>query len=170
MALQVEQGSLVVESALSSGGLRTEQASLLFETSVGGGGLRANQVALLIEIGVGNLLVELTGGGYCDFLGHPLAFGYLMMSLNTPSEVYTSGSEVIEGADTKFKIQLDSSGNVVAGQHVFSNQLLTPACQYVVTAYAADGTNASASPQTVTVPSASLTYNISNWPASNPAF
>lgn len=163
MALQVEQGSLVLETQLSSGGLRAEQSSLVLETSVPQAkSLRVEQTSLIIEIHAGNFLVQLTGGGYSDFLGNPLANGYLKMRLNTPSEVYSTGSEIIEGSEISFTIQLDSNGNVVTGQYVFANSSLTPnTSQYIVQAFAADGTTASA-PQTVTVP-ADLVYSISNW-------
>jgi len=114
-------------------------------------------------------LVQLVGGGYQDFLGHPLAFGYLMMGINNPVEIYTAGTEVIEGSDLHFKITLDANGNCNSGQYVFSTSSLTPTCQYVVTAYAADGTTASA-PQIVTVPNTNVSYNISNWLPSYPAF
>ena len=116
-------------------------------------------------------LVQLVGGGYQDFLGNPLAFGYLMMKISNPVEIYTVGTEVIEGSDLHFKIALDSNGNVSSSpaQYVFSTSSLTPTCEYVVIAYAADGTTASA-PQIVTVPNTNVSYNISNWLPSYPAF
>jgi hypothetical protein len=36
------------------------------------------QLALIVEKRVVDL-IQLVGGGYCDFLGNPLANGYLMM-------------------------------------------------------------------------------------------
>jgi hypothetical protein len=114
-------------------------------------------------------LVELVGGSYQDFLGNPLANGYLLMNINTPSEVYTNGDEVIEGSDLRFKITLDSNGNCVSGQRVFSTDVLTPVCQYSVQAFAADGTTAS-TPQTVTVPSSGVSYDISQWVPLSPTF
>ena len=114
-------------------------------------------------------LVQLVGGGYQDFLGHPLANGYLMMKINNPVEIYTAGTEVIEGSDLYFKITLDANGNCNPGQYVFSTSALTPTCQYVVTAYAADGTTASA-PQIVTVPNTNVSYDISNWVPLWPSF
>jgi hypothetical protein len=116
-------------------------------------------------------LVQLVGGGYQDFLGHPLAFGYLMMKISNPVEIYTAGTEVIEGSDLNFKITLDANGNVSSSpaQYVFSTSSLTPTCEYIVTAYAADGTTASA-PQIVTVPNTNVSYNISNWVPLWPSF
>jgi len=114
-------------------------------------------------------LVELVGGGYQDLLGHPLANGYLMMNISNPSEVYTVGHEVVEGNDLHFKINLDSNGNCVLGQYVFSTSSLTPTCTYTVQAFAADGTTAGVS-QTVTVPNTQVSYNISNWVPTWPAF
>jgi hypothetical protein len=94
-----------------------------------------------------------------------------MMKISNPVEIYTAGTEVIEGSDLHFKIALDSNGNVSSSpaQYVFSTSSLTPACQYVVTAYAADGTTASA-PQIVTVPNTNVSYNISNWVPLWPSF
>ena len=116
-------------------------------------------------------LVQLVGGGYQDFLGHPLANGYLMMKIKNPVEIYTAGTEVIEGSDIHFKITLDSNGNVSSSpaQYVFSTDSLTPTCEYIVTAYAFDGTTASA-PQIVTVPNTNVSYNISNWVPLWPSF
>lgn len=116
-------------------------------------------------------LVQLIGGGFQDFLGNPLANGYLKMSVNNPVEVYTAGHEVVEGNDIKFTIKLDSNGNVSQSpaQYVYSNTILSPTCEYVYTAYAADGTTASA-PQIVTVPDLSQTYNVSLWVPNNPPF
>jgi hypothetical protein len=117
-------------------------------------------------------LVQLVGGGYQDFLGHPLAKGYLMMKINNPVETYTVGTEVVEGDDISFKINLDSNGNVSTSpaQYVFSTSSLIPACQYVVTAYAADGATAWASPQTVTVPNTGVSYDVGQWLPASPAF
>jgi hypothetical protein len=129
------------------------------------------QLALLVVKRIVDL-VTLVGGGYQDFLGNPLANGYLAMNLTNPAEIYTVGTEVVEGNDIHFKITLDNNGNVSTSpvQQVFSTGSLTPACQYIVTAYAADGTTASASPQRVTVPNTSVSYDISNWLPSSPAF
>lgn len=79
-------------------------------------------------------LVQLVGGGYQDFLGNPLAKGYLVMNISNPVETYTVGSEVVEGDDIHFKITLDSNGNVstTPAQYVFSTSSLTPACTYLV--------------------------------------
>jgi hypothetical protein len=115
-------------------------------------------------------LVQLIGGGYQDFLGNPLAFGYLKMNISNPVEIYTVGTEVIEGSDIHFRINLDGNGNVISNppQNVLSTSSLKPACTYTVTAYKADGTTASA-PQIVTVPNTSAQYNIAlsvpNWPS-----
>ena len=116
-------------------------------------------------------LVQLVGGGYSDFLGHPLAFGYLMMKVNNPVEIYTAGTEVIEGSDIHFKIALDSNGNVSSSpaQYVFSTSSLTPTCQYIYTAYKADGTTASA-PQFLSVPNTNVSYNLSSFVPAYPAF
>jgi len=114
-------------------------------------------------------LVELIGGGFQDFLGNPPANGYLKMKINNPVEAYTVGNEVIEGSDVHFTIKLDSNGNCVTGQYVYSTSVLTPTCEYIYTAYAADGTTASA-PQIVTVPSSGATYNVSLWVPNYPAF
>jgi hypothetical protein len=116
-------------------------------------------------------LVQLVGGGYQDFLGNPLANGYLLMNITNPVEIYTVGNDVIEGNDIKFKITLDSNGNVSTSpaQYVYSTSSLTPSCTYTVQGYAADGTTATA-PQTVAVPNTSVSYDVSNWVPNWPAF
>ncbi len=116
-------------------------------------------------------LVQLVGGGYQDFLGNPLAKGYLVMNISNPVEIYTVGNDVIEGNDIKFKINLDSNGNVSTSpaQYVYSTSSLTPSCTYTVQGYAADGTTATA-PQTVTVPNTSVSYDVSNWVPNWPPF
>jgi hypothetical protein len=114
-------------------------------------------------------LVELVGGGYQDFLGHPLASGYLNMRMNPDLEVYTNGDEVIEGG-ISFTIRLDASGNCVAGQFVYANSVLLPTgSAYTIQAFAADGTTAS-SQQTLTIPSTGATFNLSSFVPSSPAF
>jgi hypothetical protein len=112
-------------------------------------------------------LVELIGGGYQNFLGTPLADGYLVMNIQPNLEVYTAGEEILEGG-ISFRINLDANGNCLPGQKVFSNSVLNPSGSvYQVRAFAADGTTAS-DQQLFTVPSSSVTYNISNWLPANP--
>jgi hypothetical protein len=113
-------------------------------------------------------LVQLIGGGYSDFLGNPLANGYLVMKIEPNLEVYTAGEEILEGG-ISFRIKLDANGDCLPAQYVFSNSVLNPGSVYRVRAFAADGTTASA-PQYFTVPSMSATYNISNWVPESPAF
>jgi len=129
------------------------------------------QLALIVEKRVVDL-IQLVGGGHCDFLGNPLANGYLMMKISNPVETYTVGNEVVEGSDIRFKINLDSNGNVshTPPQYVFSTSSLTPTCTYTVQAFAADGTTANAAPQTVTVPNTGVSYDVSQWIPTNPAF
>jgi sugar lactone lactonase YvrE len=117
------------------------------------------------------VLIQLTGGGYQDFLGNPLANGYLMMKINNPVEAYTVGNDVIEGNDIQFRISLDNNGNVATtpAQYVYSTSSLTPTCTYVVQAFAFDGTTTSA-PQIVTVPNTAAQFNTALWVPNWPPF
>src|SRR2546429_9936786 len=81
--------------------------------------------------------VLLTGGGFQDILGVPLANGYLIFELNKPTSVSGIGY-ICDGV--KVKVTLDSSGNVAGTQYLWGNDAMTPSDSYYrVTAYTAQG-------------------------------
>ena len=92
--------------------------------NVTNGGAHCGVAAIALQDSV-ITLVQLINGGYQDFLGNPLAKGYLMMNISNPVEIYTVGNDVIEGNDIKFKISLDNNGNVstTPAQYVFIDKL-----------------------------------------------
>jgi hypothetical protein len=80
--------------------------------------------------------VELTGGNFQDAEGNVLALGYLKMRLSQDSEV--NDSMIASGVE--ITINLDASGNAVAGQYVWGNDVLLPInSYYTVTGYTAQG-------------------------------
>jgi hypothetical protein len=80
--------------------------------------------------------VELTGGKFQDAEGNILALGYLKMRLSQDSEV--NDSMIASGVE--ITINLDASGNAVAGQYVWGNDVLLPInSYYTVTGYTAQG-------------------------------
>ena len=76
------------------------------------------------------------GGGFQDILGTPLANGYLLFELSDSAVVNTT---VKLTAGSIVKINLDGSGNVVAGGQIWANDVMTPATFYSVSAYSAQG-------------------------------
>jgi len=84
--------------------------------------------------------VELSGGAFQDSEGNPLALGYLKFMLSIDGSV-TGVGNVCSGIE--IIIQLDVNGNVVAGQFIWGNDVITPTNSfYRVTAYAANGQTA----------------------------
>jgi hypothetical protein len=80
--------------------------------------------------------VQLIGGNFQDLQGNVLNLGYLTMKLSSDEEV--NDSLICSGIE--IKINLDSSGNCVAGQYVWGNDVLLPLNSYYkVTAYTAAG-------------------------------
>ena len=102
---------------------------------------------------------ELIGGGFQDSEGNALANGYLKMHLSQDCTV-TGVGNICSGID--ITIQLDSNGNAVAGQYVWSNLVLSPQNNYYrVTGYSAAGQKAWG-PNNQQVGSGA-TYNLDLW-------
>jgi hypothetical protein len=81
----------------------------------------------------------LTGGGFQDAEGNPIANGYLIMELSQDSSVSGAGNIA---AGISIRIQLDANGNVVGSppQSVWGNDILLPTNSfYRVTGYTAAG-------------------------------
>jgi hypothetical protein len=77
------------------------------------------------------------GGGFQDILGTPIANGYLLFELSDSASVNTT-TKIAAGFTVK--INLDSSGNIVAGGQIWANDVMTPATTfYSVSAYSAQG-------------------------------
>jgi hypothetical protein len=80
--------------------------------------------------------VQLTGGNFQDVEGNPLNSGYIKMKLSSDEEV--NDSLICSGIE--IKITLDATGNVVAGQSVWGNDVMLPANSfYKVTVFSAAG-------------------------------
>jgi len=80
--------------------------------------------------------IELTGGNFQDLEGNELSLGYFMMRLS--SDEMVNDSQVCSGI--AIKITLDDTGNCVAGQYVWGNDVMTPTnSYYTVTVYSAQG-------------------------------
>jgi len=80
--------------------------------------------------------VELVGGNFQDLTGNPLNLGYIQMKLSSDEEV--NDSLICSGF--VIKITLDSTGNCVAGQFVWGNDVMLPVNSfYKVTVYSAAG-------------------------------
>lgn len=82
---------------------------------------------------------QITGGGFQDALGNPLALGYLQFELSQDSQV--NGTTQI-AAGYIVKINLDSSGNISTSpaQSVWPNDVISPVGTfYLVSAFSANG-------------------------------
>ena len=102
---------------------------------------------------------ELTGGSFQDSLGNPLASGYLTMHLSQDCSVSGVGT-VCSGID--ITVNLDANGNVVAGQYVWSNLVMSPQNNYYkVTGFTAAGQRAFG-PNNQQV-AAGRTFNLDSW-------
>ena len=93
---------------------------------------------------------QIVGGGFQSADGSPLSNGYLIFRLSHDSNVAVlggpTGSQVTAGI--QIKIILDNIGNVVSGQFLWSNDLLTPSGSYYrVTAHNSQGIQVWAFPQ-----------------------
>ena len=106
---------------------------------------------------------QLTGGGFQDGEGNPLALGYLKMKLNQDASVSGVGN-ICSGVE--ITIQLDVNGNVVTSpaQSVWANTggVLSPInTYYKVTGYTQEGQRAwGANNQQV---AAGATFNVGTW-------
>ena len=101
----------------------------------------------------------LTGGSFQDSTGSPLASGYLTMHLSQDCSVSGVGT-VCSGID--ITVNLDANGNVVAGQYVWSNLVMSPQNNYYkVTGFTAAGQRAFG-PNNQQV-AAGATFNLDSW-------
>ena len=75
---------------------------------------------------------NLVGGQFQDASGNRLSNGYLVWILNHDSNIQTLGGPtgIQVAAGVPVKIRLDSNGNAVAGQYLWTNDVLTPAGSY----------------------------------------
>lgn len=79
---------------------------------------------------------QITGGGFQTPSGEPLAFGYLLMRLNTDA---TTGVDQI-CAGRIVNIPLDAFGNILGTILIWPNDILSPAnTVYVTQAFSAAG-------------------------------
>jgi hypothetical protein len=79
----------------------------------------------------------ITGGGYQDAKGNPLALGYLRLELTADAQIPAIG-QLCSG--TVVKVSLDANGNVSGTVNVWPNDVLNPATtQYRIFAYTATG-------------------------------
>lgn len=79
----------------------------------------------------------LSGGGFQDALGNVVANGYMLFVLSQDAQV--NGNTQIAAGHT-VKINLDANGNIVTGQTIWANDVLSPAGTfYNVSVYSAVG-------------------------------
>jgi hypothetical protein len=89
--------------------------------------------------------VNTLGGTWTDLEGNPLASGYLLFEINQGATV--TGTEIFVVPGKVIKILLNVSGEIVSGQSLWPNDVLTPANSnnqnnvsfYTVTAYTQAG-------------------------------
>lgn len=101
--------------------------------------------------------VTLSGGAFQDSQGNVLANGYLKFQLSQDGTVPGSGN-VASGIE--IQINLDVNGNVVGGQSLWGNDVITPSTFYRVTGYTSKGQPAWG-PNNQQVTGAS--FNLSTW-------
>lgn len=79
----------------------------------------------------------ITGGGFTDWEGNPLANGWLTFTLS--SDARTSLSGLVCGGLT-FRVRLDPSGNIAGVVSIWPNDQLTPTTTfYRVNAFTSNG-------------------------------
>jgi hypothetical protein len=116
-----------------------------------------------------SLLNSLTGGGFTDLEGQPLASGYLDMVLSHDG-VFAAGSpETQVVAGLKRRVYLDNNGNIAGTVSVVANDQLLPASTYyTVNAYKSDGTRAWAAEQYWQILSSPSPFNVGTIEPTNP--
>lgn len=105
---------------------------------------------------------QLTGGGFQDITGNPLADGNLLLQLNQDATVNTVTAVV---AGYQVEILLDSDGNVQTSpvQSVWPTDAMMPADSfYLVSAYSANG-QLVWGPNAQQVLSTPSPFNVSAW-------
>jgi hypothetical protein len=101
----------------------------------------------------------LTGGGFVDSSGKPVAFGNLTMKLS--ADATSPGGQVCSGL--KVSIPLDANGNIAGTPTVFVNSALNPSdTEYRAEVYSAAG-QLCYGPVEVTVPAGTGPFNVANW-------
>ena len=99
-------------------------------------------------------------GNFQDILGTPIANGYLLFELSDSASVNTT-TKIAAGFTVK--INLDSSGNIVANSSIWANDVLTPAGTfYNVSAYSAQG-QLVWGPNAQTVSTAPFGFDVGTW-------
>jgi hypothetical protein len=106
---------------------------------------------------------NIIGGAFQAADGTPLSNGWLVLTLSHDSNVSTlggpNGIQVASGL--KVTLFLDTNGNLVPNQYIWTNDLLSPSgSYYTVIAYTFQGTVAWSFPQTFFIQPYSPTINI----------
>lgn len=159
MSLQVEQGSLVLETQLANGGLKAEQTALVLETSLPQSkALIVEQSALIIEYPAPGVLVVLNGK-FVDCLGNPLVNGYLTLQL---SQNAVGRGQINAGIVNT--VQLDENGFIAGGGiAVWPNATLLPTTSvYYVDVFNHSGASVFPFTRSMTVPLTPNPNNIAN--------
>jgi len=106
---------------------------------------------------------NIVGGGFQDPSGNPLSNGWLVLRLSHDSNITVlgapNGSQVAAGV--AINLYLDTNGNLVANQYLWTNDSLSPSgSYYLLTAYNSNGVQVSAFPQTYFIQPYAVSINI----------
>lgn len=142
--------------------LATDTGSTFFVVATGLGGSTQSSTATLTVIPV----VGLTGGGFQDALGNPIANGYILLQLSSDQVVSGTGQIV---AKRDIKVPLDANGNVLGTNGAvfvqYNDKMSDTTSFYWATVYTASGEIAWG-PRKVQVLSSPSPYPASNWTTS----
>lgn len=80
----------------------------------------------------------LTGGGFQDCLGNPLALGRLVMALSVDAvDILTDKIQICSGEEVSYA--LDAHGNIAGTPSIWINPLITPTSYYMARVYSQSG-------------------------------
>jgi hypothetical protein len=102
---------------------------------------------------------NIIGGNFQSPNGGPLSNGYLVFTLNHDSNIVSLNSQIVAGLTAT--LFLDVNGNLVSGQYLYTNDVITPAgSYYTVNAYDSNGIQVWSNPQIMNIQPYAATINI----------
>lgn len=109
----------------------------------------------------------LTGGGFQDILGNPIANGILVMELSSSATDILTGAILI-CAGRKVSYPLDQHGNIAGTPQIWTNNLVTPTTYYMARVYTQAGQLAWGPNAQYALGASGGTTNLTIWTPGNP--
>ena len=109
---------------------------------------------------------QLTGGGFQDSAGNPIANGRLFLRLSAPAMDSTGTIQICN--DYECSYALDDTGNLVTGAEAWPNDQLTPSTTYYMARVESSAGELAWGPNAVYILSTPSPFVISVWAPGNP--